>query len=95
MTATESEMVIKLSFIHSFFLSFIYLFIYLLVFSFIHLLMRELCRLNVDIACLTEARLEGSGKQVVEEHTLIHSGGKDRHWGVCLVPKKSKKLLPR
>jgi len=37
---------------------------------------RELCRLNVDIACLTEERLEGSGKQVVEEHTLIHWGKK-------------------
>jgi len=46
---------------------------------------RKLSRLNVDIACLTEARLVGSGEQVVEEHTLIHSGGADHHKGVCLV----------
>ena len=46
---------------------------------------RELSRLNIDVACLTEARLSDSGKEVVEGYTFLHSGGTQRHRGVCLV----------
>ena len=46
---------------------------------------RELSRLDIDVACLTEARLTDSGKEVVEGYTFLHSGGTQRHRGVCLV----------
>ena len=46
---------------------------------------RELARLDIDVACLTEARLADSGKETVEGHTFLHSGGTQRHRGVCLI----------
>ena len=46
---------------------------------------RELARLDIDVACLTEARLTNSGKETVEGHSFLHSGGTQHHRGVCLV----------
>ena len=46
---------------------------------------RELARLDIDVACLTEARLADSGKETVEGHMFLHSGGTQRHHGVCLI----------
>src|SRR5277367_2286810 len=46
---------------------------------------RELARLDIDVACLTEARLTNSGKETVEGHMFLHSGGTQRHHGVCLI----------
>jgi len=46
---------------------------------------RELARLDIDVACLTEARLTNSGKEIVEGHTFLHSGGTQHHHGVCLI----------
>ena len=46
---------------------------------------RELTRLDIDVACLTEARLIDSGKYVIEGYTFLHSGGTQHHRGVCLA----------
>ena len=46
---------------------------------------RELGRLGIDIACLTETRIEGSGHQLIEGYTFIHSGGTQHYRGVALV----------
>ena len=55
---------------------------------------RELQRLDIDIACLTEARLADSGKNIVEGLTFLHSGGAQHHHGVCLVlsPRTARSL---
>ena len=47
---------------------------------------RELQRLDIDVACLTEARRTDSDKNIVEGHTFLHSRGAQHHHGVCLVP---------
>jgi len=46
---------------------------------------RELQRLHIDVACLTEARLTDNGKDIIEGLTFLHSGGTQHHRGVCLV----------
>ena len=50
---------------------------------------RELQQLDIDIACLTEARLADNGKNIVEVLIFLKSGGAQHHHGVRLV------LLPR
>ena len=47
---------------------------------------RELQRLDIGIACLTEARLTDSGKNTIKGPTFLHSRGAQHHHGVCLVP---------
>ena len=42
---------------------------------------RELQRLDLDLACLTEARLADSGKNIVEGLTFLHSCGAQHHHG--------------
>ena len=44
-----------------------------------------LARLDMNVASLTEARLVDSGKDTVEGHTFLHSGGTQRLCGVCLI----------
>jgi len=46
---------------------------------------RELKRLGVDIACLTETGIVGSGRGIVEGHTFIYSGGTQNFRGLSLV----------
>jgi len=48
-------------------------------------LLRELARLNVLIAGITEARLPGSGCSYVDTALLLHSGGDQRMSGVALM----------
>jgi hypothetical protein len=56
---------------------------------------RELARLNIDIACLTEARIPGSGLHRVENHTFLYSGGTQHIHGVAMVlaPSIASSLL--
>lgn len=56
---------------------------------------RELNHLGSDIACLTETRLVDSAKQIVEDHTFLHSGGTQHYRGVGLLlsPRVSRSLI--
>ena len=43
-----------------------------------------LARHDIDIACLSEARIAGSGISKIGTHTLIHSGGTAKMYGVAI-----------
>jgi len=57
-------------------------------------LVRELARLNIVVAGLTETRLLQHGIRDIEDATLLHSGGDSHVHGVALVLReKAKKSL--
>jgi hypothetical protein len=51
-------------------------------------LVREVDRLDIDIAGITEARLKDNGDKTIEGYVIYHSGGSQSHRGVALVIKR-------
>ena len=58
-------------------------------------LVRELARLNIVVAGLTETRLLQHGIRDIEDATLLHSGGDSHVHGVALVLREKVILLSR
>ena len=44
-----------------------------------------LAKHDIDIACLSECRIPDNGISKIDRHTLIHSGGKTRIYGVAIL----------
>ena len=53
-----------------------------------------LSRHDIDIACLSECRITGSGRTPLGKHTLLYSGGQTKMYGVALLlgPATSRSL---
>ena len=49
---------------------------------------REMARLNISIAGLTEVRIPNSGEQVVDGYTMLHSGEATKVRGMALLLSK-------